>query len=82
MANEGAIFGEMNIFNVHGNRRRTCDVISCGYSELFVLTSDDVATTLKKYPRVMVSAYFACDVAFRHPLREGKFWVKFETLFC
>ena len=53
-ASEGDIFGEMNIFNLRKNHRRTSDVVSCGYSELYVLTADDAHETLAQYPRTMV----------------------------
>ncbi|XP_076814198.1 uncharacterized protein LOC143460531 isoform X1 [Clavelina lepadiformis] len=52
-AKKGDVFGEMNIFNLRKCHRRSCDVVSCGYSELYMLTSKNVDETLLKYPRVM-----------------------------
>nr|XP_002742385.1 PREDICTED: cyclic nucleotide-gated cation channel-like [Saccoglossus kowalevskii] len=48
---EGAIFGEISVLNLNRGSRRTTDVISKGYSELFILTNTDVLDTLQNYPR-------------------------------
>nr|XP_039263695.1 cyclic nucleotide-gated cation channel alpha-3-like [Styela clava] len=49
---EGDVFGEIDLFNA-STKRRTADVVSYGYSELYVLSSEDVMETLKKYPKFM-----------------------------
>ncbi|XP_076452253.1 uncharacterized protein LOC143287897 [Babylonia areolata] len=47
----GDFFGEIGILNLDGGiNRRTADVKSVGYSELFVLSRDDVLGALKDHP--------------------------------
>ncbi|KAL8569144.1 hypothetical protein ACOMHN_020271 [Nucella lapillus] len=47
----GDFFGEIGILNLDGGiNRRTADVRSVGYSELFVLSRDDVLGALKDHP--------------------------------
>ncbi|GAB1608198.1 hypothetical protein Ahia01_001104000, partial [Argonauta hians] len=47
----GDFFGEIGILNLHGGiNRRTADVRSLGYSELFVLSREDVLAALKDQP--------------------------------
>ncbi|XP_077992161.1 cyclic nucleotide-gated channel alpha-3-like [Glandiceps talaboti] len=48
---EGAIFGEISVLNLNRGTRRTADVVSIGYSEIFILTNTDVLETLQDYPR-------------------------------
>ncbi|XP_070539833.1 cyclic nucleotide-gated channel alpha-3-like [Ptychodera flava] len=48
---EGAIFGEISVVNLNRGTRRSVDVVSVGYSELFILTNSDVIETLQDYPR-------------------------------
>jgi cyclic nucleotide gated channel alpha 3 len=50
---DGAVFGEVSILNIPGNKtgnRRTANVRSVGYSDLFSLSKDDLWTTLLEYP--------------------------------
>ncbi|XP_036355014.1 cyclic nucleotide-gated channel rod photoreceptor subunit alpha-like [Octopus sinensis] len=50
---EGAIFGELSIMNIPGNKtgnKRSASIRSFGYSDLFVLQKDDLWDVLKEYP--------------------------------
>ncbi|XP_057313112.1 cyclic nucleotide-gated cation channel alpha-3-like isoform X3 [Hydractinia symbiolongicarpus] len=47
----GDFFGEIGLLSLSaGQNRRTADVRSCGYIELFVLSKDDVMTSIRDYP--------------------------------
>nr|XP_039268986.1 cyclic nucleotide-gated olfactory channel-like isoform X1 [Styela clava] len=50
---DGAYFGEISILNIPGNKtgnRRTANVKSLGYSDLFCLSKDDLLQVLADYP--------------------------------
>ncbi|CAF5227578.1 unnamed protein product, partial [Rotaria magnacalcarata] len=46
----GDFFGEIGILNIDGANRRTADVRSVGYSELFSLSKEDVLEGCRDYP--------------------------------
>lgn len=50
---DGAVFGELSILNITGTKtgnRRTANVRSVGYSDLFCLSKDDLWKVLEDYP--------------------------------
>ena len=50
---DGIVFGEISILNIAGNKngnRRTANIRSVGYTDLFVLSKDDLWDALKEYP--------------------------------
>ncbi|XP_060078836.1 cyclic nucleotide-gated channel rod photoreceptor subunit alpha-like [Ylistrum balloti] len=50
---DGAVFGEVSILNLAGNKtgnRRTAGVRSMGYSDLFCLSKNDLWEALQEYP--------------------------------
>ncbi|XP_013787594.1 cyclic nucleotide-gated cation channel alpha-3-like [Limulus polyphemus] len=49
----GSVFGELSIMNISGMKtgnRRTANVRSVGYSDLFVLSKEDLWNVLEEYP--------------------------------
>lgn len=50
---DGSVFGELSILNIRGNKtgnRRTANVQSVGYSDLFCLSKQDLWDVLEDYP--------------------------------
>lgn len=50
---DGSVFGELSILNIRGNKtgnRRTANVRSVGYSDLFCLSKQDLWDVLEDYP--------------------------------
>ena len=53
----GDFFGEIGILNIDGANRRTADVRSVGYSELFSLSKEDVLEGCRDYPEAEKKLY-------------------------
>jgi hypothetical protein len=50
---EGAVFGELSILDIAGNKngaKRTASIRSVGYSDLFILSKDHLWEALREYP--------------------------------
>lgn len=50
---EGAVFGELSILDIPGNKhrnRRSATIKSVGYSTLYALTKDDLWHAISEYP--------------------------------
>ncbi|ESN90199.1 hypothetical protein HELRODRAFT_90895, partial [Helobdella robusta] len=50
---EGTVFGEISVLNIAGNKngnRRTANIRSLGYSDLFVLSKEELWQSLEEYP--------------------------------
>ena len=53
---KGSVFGEISVLNIPGckmGNKRIADVVSCGYSDCFMLSKSDLWDILKDYPEVI-----------------------------
>lgn len=63
----GDFFGEIGILNIEGaSNKRTADVRSVGYAELFSLSKEDVLTAVKDYPDAEVCPHKILKTSLRH----------------
>ena len=79
----GSYFGEISILNMgNAGNRRTASVRSVGYSDLFMLSKNDLWEVLKDYPtarvRLEAIAVKRLEKYKKAPLEKGKHWVKTE----
>ncbi|GJQ78132.1 hypothetical protein Trydic_g2469 [Trypoxylus dichotomus] len=75
----GDFFGEIGILNLDGLNKRTADVRSVGYSELFSLSREDVLAAMKDYPEAQEilqalgrKRLMEVKASARHPPKENK----------
>ena len=61
---EGSVFGEIALLGVGGMNKRTADVVSVGYSNLFVLKKEDLEMVLEDYPDAKRILNARSEVAF------------------
>lgn len=50
----GRVFGELSILDIPGNKngnRRSSSIRSVGYSDLYILTKDDLLEVMAEYPK-------------------------------
>ncbi|KAK9753126.1 Cyclic nucleotide-binding domain [Popillia japonica] len=75
----GDFFGEIGILNLDGLNKRTADVRSVGYSELFSLSREDVLAAMKDYPEAQEilqalgrKRLMEVKASARHPPKDSK----------
>ncbi|VDN21545.1 unnamed protein product, partial [Cylicostephanus goldi] len=83
---EGAVFGELSILNIAGSKngnRRTANVRSVGYTDLFVLNKNDLWNALREYPDarklLMAKLEYKIFALIPKPLQAGFFSTVFAV---
>lgn len=74
----GDFFGEIGILNLEGStNKRTADVRSVGYAELFSLSKEDVLSAVRDFPDAEVS----CNKKIQNTFQNLKYYQNIQNIF-